>query len=131
MGWKDVTDLERYKEWLKDPRYVFYQRSYSIIRDKRAIVGFDNVKELKEYLMKLWEVQKGRCHYTRELMNLKGYTEKDPIAFTVDRVIPKLGYVKGNIVLCCSIINRIKQDLSISELKSWVDKINLDKKLSD
>lgn len=131
MGWKDKTNMVRYQKWLKDPRYVFYQRAYTIIRDKRSIVGFSSVSELKGYLMELWEVQGGKCYYTGELMHLKGYTEKDKLAFTVDRLVPKLGYVRGNIALCCSIVNRIKQDLSISELKSWVNKISLDKKLSD
>ena len=131
MGWKDKTNMARYQKWLKDPRYVFYQRAYTIIRDKRAVVGFASAPELKDYLMELWETQGGKCYYTGELMNLKGYAEKDKLAFTVDRLVPKLGYVRGNIALCCSIVNRIKQDLSISELKSWVNKISLDKKLSD
>jgi hypothetical protein len=131
MGWKDRTNMERYQKWLSDPRYIFYQRSYTILRDLRkgrrgsSPIGFKETRELSDFLQSLWVKQGGRCFYTDEPMKLKGYLDNDHHAFTVDRIIPELGYVDGNIVLCCNIINRIKQNLSIYDLKSWVDKINL------
>jgi len=127
MGKRKIVTQEA---WLRNPRYVFYQRAYSIIRDQRAIVDFDNAMGFRDYLLSLWEKQQGLCYYTGEFMNLKGYKEKDPRACTVDRIIPDIGYVKDNLVLCCGIINRIKQDLSISELKRWVNKIHLGESLT-
>ena len=47
---------------------------------------------------------------------------------SLDRVIPKLGYVPGNILITCDIVNRVKQDASIEILeqvykfyKKWLD----------
>lgn len=38
----------------------------------------------------------------------------------IDRVIPKLGYTKGNIVPCCKYCNRAKSDLSVEEFKNLI-----------
>ena len=70
---------------------------------------------LGKYLLQLWEAQQGQCYYTGRKMLLRGYqTEQN--AVTVDRKVPALGYVEGNIVLCCSIVNRMKQNLTLGEL---------------
>ena len=44
-------------------------------------------------------------------------------AMTVDRIIPSVGYVKGNVVLCCNIVNKIKTNLSLEQLFGWIDKM--------
>ena len=116
MKWQEEND------YCQDIQYVFYQRAYGIIRDRRAPVGF-SCKELKEYLISLWEKQHGKCYYTGKNMVFNGYTKNIMNAVTVDRVEPSLGYVKDNIVVCCAIVNRIKQNLSLDELKYWVDLI--------
>jgi hypothetical protein len=55
-------------------------------------------------------------------MSTNGY-HHDDFACTVDRKIPDLGYVEGNVVLCCSIVNKIKTNLELGELFKWVEKI--------
>jgi len=121
MEWKKKVDFQN------SPNYIFYQRGYQIVRDckdkDRSICGFSSAVELKSYLIELWKAQEGKCFYTKENMDLTGYPQGNPFAFSVDRIVPELGYVKGNIALCCSIVNRIKQDLSIQQLKDWVGKI--------
>jgi hypothetical protein len=52
-------------------------------------------------------------------MNIVGYGKKDDYCMTVDRLNPERGYVKDNMVLCLSIINRMKQNLTLEELLSW------------
>jgi len=42
-------------------------------------------------------------------MSLTGWAASD--AATVDRLVPARGYVRGNVVLCRSIVNRSKQDM--------------------
>lgn len=74
-------------------------------------------------MIDLWVKQGGKCYYTGVPMKLKGYATGDKHVATVDRIVPELGYVEGNIVLCCSIVNRIKQDLSLDELRHWVSLI--------
>lgn len=44
---------------------------------------------------------------------------------TVDRIKPELGYVEGNVVLCCAVINKIKSNLTIQELFNWINKIDI------
>lgn len=45
--------------------------------------------------------------------NKRGFCEDSP---TVDRIIPKLGYVKGNIIVISWRANKIKSDSSVEEL---------------
>ena len=47
---------------------------------------------------------------------------------TVDRVEHLKGYISGNIVLCCSIANRVKQNLSLIELFDLVEEMKTYKK---
>ena len=71
--------------------------------------------DIGRYLLSLWEESEAKCYYTGKPMKLQGYHKNDPDAVTVDRKIPELGYVKGNIVLCRSIVNRMKQDMVYSD----------------
>jgi len=92
------------------PSYVFYQRAYRIASDaaKKGIVT-EGSKALKMTLLHLWEHQEGRCFYTGKSMSLTGWPAPD--AATVDRLVPARGYVRGNVVLCRSLVNRSKQDM--------------------
>jgi hypothetical protein len=47
-----------------------------------------------------------------------GEYAKNPNYCTVDRIDSSLGYVDGNVVLCRSIINRAKGQMSIGD---WMD----------
>ena len=64
----------------------------------------------REFLLELFHKQKGICAYTGIKMttNLVG---KNIFKVSVDRIDSSKGYIKGNIVLCCHIINIMKQDL--------------------
>ena len=35
----------------------------------------------------------------------------------IDRIIPSEGYVRGNIVVVCDIVNRLKSDASLDDMK--------------
>ena len=37
---------------------------------------------------------------------------------TIDRIVPELGYVKGNVVVVSAKANRIKNDATITEILS-------------
>ena len=67
----------------------------------------------------LWEEQEGYCYYTGRKMTISGYHKGVREAVTVDRKNPNRGYVKGNVVLCCSFINRMKQDFTVVELLAY------------
>ena len=75
------------------------------------------------YLMELYRKQEGKCFYTDENMEVPE-GGKVELAFrlvlSVDKIIPTLGYVKGNVVLCTLKANTIKGDLSMEEMKIWL-----------
>lgn len=105
----------------KDIKFILTQRAGAIRRDKKKL-GIPVAKDLSKILKKLWEEQGGLCFYSGEPMTPNGY-HHDDFACTVDRKIPELGYVEGNVVLCCAIVNRIKTNLELKELFVWVEKI--------
>ena len=49
------------------------------------------------------------------------YTKRTDGTPSVDKIIPELGYVKGNIVIVSWRANRLKNDASLSELKALHD----------
>ena len=73
-------------------------------------------------LLQCWEKQKGKCHYSgRQLQLVDGKCPKDGV--TVDRIDPKSGYCKDNVVLCTRHVNTIKSNLAIDEFAQLVTEI--------
>ena len=68
----------------------------------------------------LYEKQKGLCFYTGKKMSwLKGDENK----ISIDRIDSSLGYEESNIVLCCSRVNLMKNNLQTDQFKSYVTAI--------
>jgi hypothetical protein len=69
-----------------------------------------------EYLMEIYNNQKGLCFYSGIKMELaiKG-TTNNYNTLSVDRIDSSKGYVKGNIVLCCDCVNTMKMKLTTNE----------------
>lgn len=62
-----------------------------------------------DYIYDLWKQQNNQCVYTGEQFKIvKGH----PANLSIDKIVPELGYVKGNIQLVCWAINRAKGDLT-------------------
>lgn len=57
------------------------------------------------------------CFLTDEPMNL-GSFKGDPNSASLDRVIPELGYVKGNVVFVSRRANTAKNDLSLQDMET-------------
>jgi hypothetical protein len=66
----------------------------------------------EDYLLELWERQNGRCSYTGVAMST---ATKCPNLVSIDRVDSKVGYVIGNIQLCCWRVNRAKNSMNEDE----------------
>jgi hypothetical protein len=97
-----------------DLKFIFMMRAVEIRRRCKAKeIPFDS--NLKEVLKDQWEKQNGICFYSGRKLNISNDYHENPFSVTVDRVKPELGYVKGNLVFCCSIYNRMKQNLSYEE----------------
>tara|TARA_B100000131_G_C17968007_1_gene553188 strand:- start:462 stop:857 length:396 start_codon:yes stop_codon:yes gene_type:complete len=73
----------------------------------------------REYIIKLFEKQLGRCYYSGMDMNVvkkDPNTTIDPFKMTLDCLEPDKGYVEGNVVWCAYCINSMKQRMTKSEL---------------
>ena len=139
---KASTKYQKETNYRESENYVFYQRAYKIKYDAKfrgdsvganGRNGLEVMENLKDYLISLWKKQDGKCYYTGLEMSLTGYSDGNQKAFTVDRIDSSKGYIDGNIALCCSIVNKMKQNLSLNELYDWCELIqkNIKKLLVD
>jgi hypothetical protein len=96
-------------------RVLFAERAAGIKRRAKN-KGIPVGDKLTETLRRLWVECGQRCYYTGRKMELTGYHDGRHNAVTIDRKIPELGYVDDNIVLCCSFVNRMKQEFSYDDL---------------
>lgn len=74
----------------------------------------------EDEFIKQYHFQNGLCFYTDLLMICKVGEGKNRNGFSVDKIIPELGYVKGNVVFCLNKINTCKNDLTLDEIKLWM-----------
>lgn len=84
----------------------------------------------KDYLIKLFEKQKGLCYYTNKLMHIditNGQDRYDSIS--IDRLNSNKGYIENNIVLCRWVINRMKNNLPLNKFLEIIKEIYKYKKL--
>lgn len=75
------------------------------------------------YMLELFDFQKGLCFYSDDPINLspsrRGDDEGMKYSLSIDRIVPHLGYVKGNVVLCINRINTMKGNATLKELEKW------------
>jgi len=71
-----------------------------------------------EHLICLFEQQRGLCFYTD--VPLSYDRPERNFHVSVDRIIPKHGYIKGNVVLCAWRYNMVKHDLSLDEIREYL-----------
>lgn len=67
----------------------------------------------------LYAAQEGKCAYTGALMTMD-CSEHNRNSASVDRVDCSKGYTVDNIVLCCSIVNTMKNNLSMVEFREVI-----------
>lgn len=66
--------------------------------------------------------QKWRCAITRvPLSPSKGENQGDPFAASLDRIVPELGYVKGNIRVVCALVNMAMGNWGLEKLLELLD----------
>jgi hypothetical protein len=66
----------------------------------------------------MWDNQKGLCYYSNLPMQLN--RDDNRLSVSIDRLDNKEGYVDGNVVLCCSAVNIMKNDLSVKEFQDFI-----------
>lgn len=102
-----------YKKYIKWATKSFRSRA------KTTNVEFDLTDE---YLINIFEEQNEKCFYTGENLDFSivipacsKRTHPHRLAPSLDRLNPKKGYIRGNVVWCLYYINRMKNDLSYDE----------------
>jgi len=75
----------------------------------------------------LWDQQQGLCYFTWYPMNYESVvlkqekqSEKTKYQVSCDRLDPSKWYEQGNVVLCCAVVNRMKNILSEEEFSKYV-----------
>ena len=74
-----------------------------------------------DYLMYLWEKQKGLCALTGIPMTYKFYEGRVNTNLSVDRIDSTKGYSKDNVQLVCMAANQMKNDLSMEEFMNMCE----------
>ncbi len=69
-----------------------------------------------EYMIKQYQNQQGKCFYTDEIMTWGYGNGRLYTAMSLDKIIPEIGYIPGNCVYCCDIVNILKRDLTLEQL---------------
>ena len=78
-----------------------------------------------EYIKELFEIQKGLCYYTgKEMFSDTREKENNENSVSLDRFDSSKGYIKGNIVLCRWVINRMKNDINFKDFLQIISEIN-------
>lgn len=76
-----------------------------------------------DHLVDIWNTQGGRCYYTNLYMDLLARTDKRNSPHrnfpSLDRKVPHLGYVDGNVAWTLYAVNRMKNDLSEHEFADF------------
>lgn len=81
----------------------------------------------KEYLISLWEETEGCCCLTGQPFDLAAWGQKgqvSPQAPSIDRIKPKLGYVKNNVRLITYHLNISLSDFGIEEFENLIRHYN-------
>lgn len=67
------------------------------------------------FIRQLYKQQNGKCYYTGIEMLLTG-KRSDPLLMSVEKLDPALGYVDGNVVLCCLGMNCLKGQHTVDDM---------------
>ncbi len=87
------------QHWTQDPRWRL-SKLLAATRNRSKTKILSNDLDL-DFLTELWAKNEGRCVLTGKLFNLSawGSGRVHPDTPSIDRIIPSLGYVKGNVRL--------------------------------
>lgn len=98
--------------------------------NKRKDDKFKEFNITHKYLIELWNKQNGKCAYSGRDM-VYNYAKKDynylnynPEKVSIDRIDSSIGYIQGNIILCCVMSNIMKLNLPLEEFKKWIKDID-------
>lgn len=105
-------------KWNSDIKSNFSGR-YWRLKDKAAKIGCSFNLTLDD-LIDQFNHQNGKCFYTDIDLDYRYGVGHNRNGLSIDKIIPELGYVKGNVVFCSFRVNSAKCDFSLEEMKKWM-----------
>lgn len=77
----------------------------------------------ESFLIELYYSQAGKCHWSGEMMTFMCPSPRPNTNISVDRIDPARGYDNDNVVLCCSVVNQMRRDLTVGEFVFFCERI--------
>lgn len=105
---------QRTKEWLNTIRGYLARKIYHLKKRKKTRLLEMTIDV--DFLVNLWDSQKGECAITSYPMR---FPECSLFSVSVDRIDPSKGYTKDNVQLVCQGINFAKNKYSNQEIKDF------------
>ena len=112
------NNSEKYEEYRKKWRTTSPVGIYGIVKQNSKKSGYKDLISKSEFV-RWWNEQSQKCFYCgislQELSLIKDNQNNRVKRLTIDKLNPKLGYIKENIVLSCQRCNNIKTDFFTAE----------------
>lgn len=89
------------------------------IRRRCKYSGVPVANDLRAILQEQWTQQQGLCYYSQIPLVFGTYAREPVTTATVDRIDPALGYIRGNVVFASARVNLSKQNMSLTEFRSF------------
>lgn len=120
--YKDKPHVSR--NWKEKNRSNIKVHVYSRLKQWTQKSGLPISDLDSTYLIDLYNKQEGKCFYTSREMIIGGKRGELMDNFlSLDRINPSLGYIKGNVVWCCYLINTMKGNHSKEDFFSLINLI--------
>ena len=77
------------------------------------------------FILDLFEKQRGKCALSGQEMTFVKVPGRGrvPTNASIDQIVPGGGYTEDNVQLVCTVVNTMKLDMDISELRFWCRQI--------
>lgn len=123
---KSNENREKYYKSIKQKYkfidYLKFLLESCIYRAKKNNIPYDSIKNLCEHLKPIYSEMKCECCKKELVSNDKRHKHNSP---SIDRIIPELGYVVGNVAILCWECNRLKNNATpekLFQIATWYQK---------
>ena len=128
-----MTNLRKRSLYSKSESYVrLFKKANkmaanAIYRARKNGLPHDSIKTLREECLRQFIKTNGRCPYLYKRYSLTSKAHGGPgdCSPTLDKQIPELGYVIGNIEVISHLANTIKQNVGSHEVRAVADAMEM------
>ena len=81
---------------------------FILVKIKQSLNRVNRENDLSlSKIIEIYNIQSGKCYYSGRTLVLE---KCNPFSLSIDRISSDLGYTGDNVVLCCSMVNYMKQE---------------------